>query len=308
MKKFSYLVILLLLSNYSSAQTTPTPEATPPVKIARPFKHNFQVGFTLNQASFSDNWKGGGVNSIAFGGFLNYNVKYKNENWDFASDLQSQIGFIENAGENRRKNADRIFYDLKAAYRLTSKWNAFASINFLSQFADGYDYKVKSILDDKKDSLVSGLFAPAYLTSSVGAEYKPIDYFWLRFGVGTLRQTFVLDERISNAGLYGLKNPGDRLRNQAVLQFIANFDKNLAENINLIWRYMVNFDYIEATSATGTMEAAVVHNFNLNLTLKATKYISTNFQVNVIKDPDQDKNTQFSQILSLGMLLNLNRD
>ena len=80
MKKFSYLVILLLLSNYSSAQTTPTPEATPPVKIARPFKHNFQVGFTLNQASFSDNWKGGGVNSFAFGGFLNYNVKYKNEN------------------------------------------------------------------------------------------------------------------------------------------------------------------------------------------------------------------------------------
>lgn len=304
MKKLSYVILLLILSGNLIGQTTPPTEATPPVKIPRPFKHNFQVGFTLNQASFSDNWKGGGVNSIAFGGFLNYNVKYKNDNWDFASDLQSQIGFIENAGETRRKNADRIFYDLKAAYRITPKWNAFSSLNFLSQFADGFDYKI----DPKKDSLVSALFAPAYLTSSVGIEYKPIDYFWLRFGVGTLRQTFVLDERISNAGLYGLKNPGDKLRNQAVLQFIANFDKNLAENINLKWRYMVNFDYLKATSATGSMDAALVHNFNLNLTLKATKYISTNFQVNVIKDPDQDKNTQFSQILSLGMLLNLSRE
>lgn len=298
---FSFLG--LILSQALIAQS----DSAAAVKV-RKFKHNFQAGFTFNQASFSDNWKGGGVNSMAFGAFLNYLVKRKTDHWDFSSDLQMQLGFLENQGETRRKNADRLFYDLKAGYIISPKVNLFGSVNFLSQFMDGYDSKTKSVSDPAKDSLVSSLFAPAYLTSSVGVEYKPLEYLWFRLGVGTLRQTFVLDERISNAGLYGLEKPGDKLRNQAVLQFIANFDKNLASNVNLKLRYMSNFDYLKYSEKGATLDEAMVHIFNANLTLKATKYVSTNFQVNLIKDPDQDKEAQFSQILTLGVIYNISRE
>lgn len=303
MKNLIYIALFILASTAASGQTdslnTPKP---------RKVKHNFQAGFNLNQATFSDNWKGGGLNSYAFGGFTNYLAKYKGKNWDFNSDLQLQIGFQEIQNDGIRKNADRIFYDFKAGYMINKKWNFFASMNFLSQFIEGYDYKNKSKVEPTKDSLISSLFAPAYLTSSLGLEYKPLDYLWMRFGVGTLRQTFVLDERISNAGLYGLEKPGDKLRNQAVLQFISSFDKNLAANVNLKMRYMANLDYIKATAPDGGIDKAMVHIFNTNLTLKATKYISTNLQINVIKDPDQDKNTQFSQILSLGIVYSLTRE
>lgn len=303
MKKILLSSLFATLISVAFAQTDSASTPKP-----RKVKHNFQTGFNLNQATFSDNWKGGGLNSYAFGGFTNYLVKYKGANWDFNSDLQLQLGFQEIQNEGVRKNADRIFYDFKAGYIINKKWNFFASMNFLSQFIEGYDYKTKSKVEPTKDSLISSLFAPAYLTSSLGLEYKPLEYLWMRFGVGTLRQTFVLDERISNAGLYGLKNPGDKLRNQAVLQFIANFDKNLAPNINLKMRYMANLDYIKATELGGGMDMAMVHIFNTNLTLKATKYISTNLQINVIKDPDQDKNTQFSQILSLGIVYSIARE
>jgi hypothetical protein len=271
-------------------------------KVSHPFKHNFQAGFTLNQSTFSDNWKGGGKSSFAFGGYLNYTVKHKTDNWDFNSDLQLQLGYLNQDGI-KIKNADRFFYDLKAGYILNSKVNIFGSLNFLTQFDNGFDYKIKSVADITKDSLVSRFMAPAYLTSSVGLEYKPLSYMWARLGVGTLRQTIVLDKAISDAQLYGLEKAGDKLRNQFVLQFIFNFDKDLAKNVNFKTRYMVNFDYFKSGAPN-----AFVHILNANLTLKATKYISTNFQVNMIKDYDQSKDLQWSQILSLGMLYTISRE
>jgi hypothetical protein len=298
MKKLFLLIILWISISPTFAQT----DSSAAVPKERKFKHSFQLGFTINQSTFSDNWKGGGVNSFAFGGFLNYGVKHKTENWDFNSDLQMQLGYQDNKGEVRRKNADRLFYDLKAGYILSPKWNVFGSLNFLSQFQDGFDSKTKSLSDITKDSLVSKFMAPAYITTSVGFEYKPLSYLWMRLGVGTLRQTIVLDPTISNAQLYGLENPGDKIRNQFVLQYIVNFDKDLAKNVNFKTRYMVNYDYFKSGKPN-----AFVHIMNANLTLKATKYISTNFQVNIIKDYDQSKDIQWSQILTLGMVLTLSR-
>lgn len=266
-------------------------------------KHNFQNGFSLNQSTFSDNWKGGGVSSFAFGWFLNYSTKYSTTYWDFNSDLQMQLGIQENKGETRRKNADRLFYDVKAGSILNSHWNIFCSINFLSQFIDGFDYKQKSAKDVNNDSLISKFMAPAYLTTSVGLEYKPIDYIWMRLGIGTLRQTIVLDPEISNAQLYGLEKPGDKIRNQFVLQYVFNFDKDLAKNVNFKTRYMVNYDYFKSGKPN-----SFVHIMNANLTLKSTKYLSTNFQLNLTSDHDQSPYLQWAQILSLGIVYSINRE
>lgn len=294
MKKHLLLLLLVPFLTRLSAQS----DSLPIIK----WKHNFQTGINLNQSSFSDNWKGGGVNSYAAGWFLNHVGTRESDKWALRSDLQMALGFLENQGDKARKNSDRIFYDFKAGYKLNSKWNFFGSVNFLTQFIEGYDSKLKSKVNETKDSLISNLFAPAYLTSSFGMEYKPVPFLQMRFGVGTLRQTFVLDEKIANAQLYGLKNPGDKVRNQAVLQYVVNFDKELVKNINLKWRYMVNFDYFNASKPN-----AFVHIFNANLTLKATKYISTNVAFNLIKDYDQDKNIQFSQVLALGVMYQYNR-
>jgi hypothetical protein len=300
MKKVLLSALLLLFNQILFAQTDTA--AIPPKK--RLYEHNFQAGFTLNQSTFSDNWKGGGANSLAFGWFLNYTAKRKTQNWDFNHDLQMQLGYQRNRDadnkEIRRKNADRLFYDYKAGYIVNKYWNIYGSVNFLSQFRDGFDYKTPSKLDASKDSLISKFLSPAYLTTSVGAEYKPLDYIWMRLGVGTLRQTIVMDKSLSNAQLYGLEKPGDNLRNQFVLQFIFNFDKEIVKNVNFKTRYMVNYDYFKSSEPN-----AFVHIFNANLTLKATKYISTNFQVNIINDFDQDVALQWSQILSLGMLVSL---
>jgi hypothetical protein len=48
------------------------------------WKKSFNGSLSLNQASFSDNWTAGGINSIGFSALLNYKANYlKGKNsWD----------------------------------------------------------------------------------------------------------------------------------------------------------------------------------------------------------------------------------
>ncbi len=43
------------------------------------WRKSFKAGLNLNQASFSGNWKAGGVNSFGFNALLNYKANYKKD-------------------------------------------------------------------------------------------------------------------------------------------------------------------------------------------------------------------------------------
>jgi hypothetical protein len=268
--------------------------------LASKWKKEFNTGININQSSFSDNWKGGGTNTFAIGWFLNHSAKVINNNWRLNSDLNLQVGFLQNRTQSLRKNVDRIFYEFKAGYRISPKWDFYGSTNFSSQFFQGFEYGKKNAAGIPVDSLVSNIFAPAYLTSSMGFEFHPDKSFYTRIGVGSLRQTFVFDDRISNAGLFGLEKPGDNIRNQFVFQYLMNVEKDIFQNINMKARYSALIDYFRMGYSNG-----VVHRLDANFTMKVNKYVSTNLQAVLFKDYDQDPNWQFSQILTMGVLYRL---
>jgi hypothetical protein len=265
--------------------------------LAQQWKKDFNTGINLNQSSFSDNWKGGGTNTFAIGWFLNHSAKVVNKNWRLNSDLNLQVGFLQNRNQSLRKNVDRIFYEFKAGYRISNKWDFYGSTNFQSQFFQGIEFNKKNKFGIPVDSLVSNIFAPAYLTTSMGLEYHPQKSFYTRIGIGSLRQTFVFDERISRAGLYGLERPGDNIRNQFVFQYLVNVDNDVWENINVKARYSALIDYFRLT-----LSNSIVHRLDANITMKVNKYVSTNLQIVLFRDYDQDPNWQFSQVLSMGLV------
>jgi hypothetical protein len=104
------------------------------------WKKAFKAGLNLNQASFSSNWKAGGINSIGFNAYLNYKANYKNgaNSWDNEIDLL--YGMVNNAGQGTRKTLDRIFLDTRYGRSITSKWDFSFSANLQSQFAEGFSY------------------------------------------------------------------------------------------------------------------------------------------------------------------------
>jgi hypothetical protein len=99
-----------------------------------------------------------------------------------------------------------------------------------------------------------------------------------------------------------LEKAGDKIRNQAVLQAIINFDRDVMKNVNLKFRSATNWDYIKFDKV-----GAIVQRFDINFTMKVNKYINTNLQAVVLYDYYQDKDWQRSQILSLGILYSWQR-
>jgi hypothetical protein len=259
------------------------------------WKKSFKAGLNLNQASFSSNWKGGGINSIGLTSLVNFKANYKNGKASWDNEIDLQYGFVRNSGQGFRKTMDRIFIDTKYGYALSKKWDVYTSLNFSSQFAPGYVYH-----DDDSSSIISDFLAPAFITSSWGLEYHPVDYFKVRISPFSPRFTIVKDgERfapIVSDKPYGVDTTETVRTEWAAFQITADFNKDIAKNINLKWRYLLFANY-------ETLEFKKIdHRLDLNLTARVSKFVTTSFGFIMLYDYDQDSKAQISQLLNIGLL------
>ncbi len=259
------------------------------------WKKKIEFGANLNQGSFSDNWTGGAVSSVAFGVFTNALITYEKDKNSWRNDFQAQYGIVRNKGQESRKSVDRLFFDTKYGRELTPHWSFIINANLLTQFTAGYEYN-KLTSGELERSRVSGLFSPAYVTEALGIEYKPVEYFFITFSPGAVRQTIVTDLNLyrSFPKNYGVPI-GKRVRNElALLQLVANFNKDIAKNVNLKFRYLMFANYQNLSSIDNRLDAM--------LTAKINKYWNVNLGVIMVYDDDQSTQIQLAQSLSIGFL------
>lgn len=263
------------------------------------WKTKTSVGINVNQAAFSDNWKGGGVNSLAIGGLINYKAEYSKESYSYVSEVILQYGKVKNKDQLQKKTTDRIYWDNKAAIQLSKNWYFFGSINFESQFDNGYSYSRDGQNKEIK-KLLSKFMAPGYLTESIGFEYKPNKFFSTRIGTGTARQTFVVDTALwrTNPNNFGVEK-GKNFRNELAFQIVSSFEKEVVTNIMLKTRYNMfipydNFGHID-------------HRLDVNITAKVNRFINVSVTGVGLYDRDTDLKIQGSQTLALGLMFTFPR-
>jgi len=295
----TFFLLLSVFSPFFLLAQTDT--ANKPKSVSK-WETNLETGLNITQASYSGNWKAGGINSISLGTFLNAKSVRKTEQNEWTNDLQLLYGTVKNEGQDLRKNADRIFFDSKFSHKISNYWNLFTSVNCMSQFDAGFEYKLVNGAEQSKR--ISAFLSPGYLTEALGFEYKPVNYFSAQFGLGALRQTFVTDQQLYNTysstakefnELYGVKR-GANMRNQIVFQTVFNFDKEVMENLKIKARYMGLLDYDRLSAKY------IVSRLDISITAKVNKYISTNLNGVLLYDFDQDKDIQYSQVISLGVM------
>jgi len=290
MKTFSWIAVLatVVFSPHVSAQIIK------PDTLSH-WKKKFVFNVNVNQAAFSSNWKAGGVNSIGFNSLLNYQANYKKDRHSWDNQIGLLFGFVNTSGLGYRKSLDRILIDTKYGYALNEKWDLYTSLNFLSQFAPGYLY------DDDADTkaLISDFLAPAFITSSWGVEYHPVPYFKLRISPFSPRATIVQDNNGRFAAVdllipYGVK-VGESVRFEwLAFQLQAEFDKDIAKNLNLKWRYVMYANY-------ETFEPKTIdHRFDLLVNAKVNKFIAVGLGGILLYDYDQDSDVQLSQVFNFG--------
>ncbi len=263
------------------------------------WKTKTAVGINVNQAAFSDNWKGGGVNSLAIGGLINYKAEYSKESYSYVSEVILQYGKVKNKSQLQKKTTDRIYWDNKAAVQLSKNWYFFGSMNFESQFDKGFSYP-KDAQGNELENLLSKFMSPGYLTESIGFEYKPNKFFSTRIGTGTARQTFVLDTGLfrTNPKNFGVI-PGKRFRNELAFQIVTNFEKEIFTGITLKSKYNMfipydNFGHID-------------HRLDVNILAKVNRYMNVSITGVGLYDRDTDLKIQGSQTLALGLMFTFPR-
>lgn len=269
-------------------------------------------GINLNQGSFSSNWTGGGVNSVALGLLFNVLTLDRKGKNSWRNDFQSQYGFVKNQHQQSRKNVDRLFFDTKYNRELTKVWSLFGGLNLQSQFANGYEYSTDPDSVNVRNR-VSSFFSPAYLTEAIGIEYQPVPYFFVDFAPAALRQTIVMDRDLYKTfpGNYGVVQ-GKRVRSEVgIIQLVANFNKDIAKDINFKWRYLMYSSFEKSgifdengilISRDGPRKFNADHRLDAQITAKIAKYFNVNLTAIVLYDKDQVDKVQFAQGLSVGFL------
>jgi len=252
------------------------------------------IGLNLNQAAFSNNWSGGGVNSMAIAGIINYKTEYRKEDFSYAQEVILNYGKVKNRDQLEKKTVDRIYWDHKVAMQLSKNWYLFGSVNFESQFDKGFSYS-RPNNGNEVATLLSRFMSPGYLTESFGFEYKPNKFFSTRIGTGTARQTFVLDTTIHNDKNKNFGVPiGSKIRNELAFQVVTNYDKDIFRNINLKMKYMmfVPYDNVGFTN----------HRLDVALTAKVNRFMNTSITGVGLYDKNTSSQIQGSQTLSLGLV------
>ncbi|GEM63042.1 hypothetical protein SF1_10240 [Sphingobacterium faecium NBRC 15299] len=280
------------------------------------WKHWTSFGVNINQAAFNDNWKGGGVGSTAVGLIANHKSDYTRDNFNFVTEVDLRYGKIKNKSQIAKKNNDRIFWDNKLSYKLSPKWALYTSLTFESQFDDGFKYKTENGRDTI-DYIENAFMAPAYITESLGFEYKPSPSYSIRFGTGTARQTLILDNRIKPLTIeqYSQKYPdrtplekdqvkygvdgGKTVQNDLAFQITGNMDKNFTDRLNVKARYNLFANYKKLNDPS--------HRLDVTVTAKVSRAINVNLNGIMVYDSDVISRVQLSESLALGLVYKLPR-
>ena len=228
---------------------------------------------TFSQVSLYQ-WAAGGDPSISGAAMLNVFANYKglNQSWDNTLDLG--YGIIKQ-GDMTRKSNDRLEFSSKYGRRVTDTWNYSALLNFRTQFDNGYKY-----YGDTAKTIISKFMAPAYLTASLGMDYKPNKNLSIFLSPVTGKFTFVLDDSLAAGGNFGL-DPGDKFRAELGGFVKIEYSNEIMTNVNLASKLDLFSNYLHNPQNIDI-------NLEIMLSMKINEYLSASISAMFIYDDDVD--------------------
>ncbi len=293
------LILLSTLFYFSTvyAQSQENPEDT--VKY---WKYNGQISLSFSQVSLT-NWAAGGDNSITANGLVRLESVYTKDKSSWDSYILAGYGLTKLGDGSVMKNDDKLELLSKYGYKASKRWDYSAVINGRTQFAPGY----KNMLE--RTDKISDFFAPAYLTVSLGMDYKPSDAFALFLSPITTKFTFVMDDSLSMAGAYGV-DPGKKVRKEfgGFVKMIFKKD-NIIRNVSLSSNLDLFSNYIDHPERVDV-------NWDMLMTLKVNKFLAVTINTQLIYDydikfiemvnnlPVKKSKVQFKELAGLGLTAN----
>lgn len=227
---------------------------------------------TFNQVALT-NWAAGGKNSVAGTFLLNSHFNYKKEKVAWDNNFDFGFGLTRQGTENPVKTEDKLQFASKYGYAASKYWYYTGLVDFKTQMAQGFKNPPTNSIK------LSEFMAPAYLTASLGMDFKRSDNFSMYISPVTCKMTMVLQDSLSQAGAYGVK-PGESIRSEygAYIKTVAQ-KKELVKNVDL-------FTKLELFSNLADNPQNVDVNWEILFNLKVNKFLSAMASWTMIYDDD----------------------
>ena len=292
MKKYLIIFGILLFQFSSFGQDA--------VKKDSLWKVGVESALSFSQVSLS-NWAAGGENSVAANGFINLFSNYKKDNKIWENKLEVAFGLQKQGDFSLRKSNDKLEFSSTYGQKAFKNTYLTTTLNFRSQFADGYKYPNDSVI-------ISSFLAPAYILLTVNLDYKPNDFFTLGFSPFSGRVTIVGDKFLSDQGAYGVTK-GKKARYEFGGTVNMNYKKEIIKNVEIKTNLILFSNYLDAPQNIDV-------NWEVHIDMKINEFLSAKISTNLIYDDDvkiTDKNgnvgprTQFKEMFGVGFAYKFHR-
>ncbi len=248
------------------------------------WKNQLTGDLNFTQNAF-DNWSAGGEDSWSWA--LNINGKFENDqatyNWSTTGKFQFGRAQIGNGAA--QKAADEINLETVYTYKIAKLLNPYASVKFLSQIANGFNYGTHPATQ------ISAAFDPLYLTESIGLGYTPNKHIKTRLGAA-VKQT------ISNSK-YGFADdpatPGkiESSKNEVGAESVTELNFPVSEKII----YNGKLELFSDLSAINTVDV----NWDNTFSAQVSDLIKVSFNFKLFYDRDISVKRQLKQTLAVGL-------
>ncbi len=284
------IVITFIFAVPTFAQTTTIitqkPKDTIKNKPASDWVRTNEVGFDLSEIAFI-NWSPGGVSSISALAKGKFTRIKRTSNTKFSNELLVRYGLNKQEKTELRKTDDELKFMSTYGYKADSlsNWYHSAKFNFNTQFTNGYAYPNTEVA-------VSKSFAPAYTFFGIGAEYSaPEDKVNVYLSPLTMKNTFVLSQRLANQGAFGVQaavrdsitneviRKGKLSRTEIGILTTANIKRQIFENISAETRISLYTDYI---NNFGNIDV----DWQLTVDFIVNEYVKANIGLHMVYDDD----------------------
>ena len=264
-----------------------------------------EFGLNINEVAFV-NWNAGGDNSVSAMASARFSRNYKFRYFNWNNQATLRYGLNAQEGRKLRKTDDQIRLSSTISFRkdTITNWYYSVKMNFNTQFSNGFKYP-------DRDTPISRFMSPGYLFVGMGTSYIPAERkFNLYISPATMKSTFVLDDRLSNQGAFGVEE-GERLFLELGFLITNTWEKEILKNVLMNHRINLYTDYLRSF---GNIDV----DWELNFNLKVNQYINANIGTHLIFDDDikfdevvADNGTiidpgipriQFKQLLGVGFL------
>ena len=257
--------------------------------LSKRLSFNGAYGLSINQLALS-NWAAGGESSWAGRAFTNFSLIYHIRTFEQKLTGNFAFGIARFADRRIEKQDDKIDLTYALTFDSKTQWNLSMVATFNTQFANGYKYPNDS-------TIISGFFAPAYLTVSAGYSYKSKDErFQIFMSPMAGKVTFVMNQELADKGSFGVKKgyydqdsiwvPGEHIAPALGINVITNYKQPIGKNITYTTLLNVFYNYAEHRDDDRLrLDVNWENNFNFSI----TKYLSTILFVHL----KYDHNTTF---------------